>query len=401
MPEPDDVAEQPGARRPGLATMSFVDPHLEPGRDHADVRSTRPAPLPRALRPLAAEVPGAGRSRDLDAWVTETHSTSLLVLDAAGPPTLVHEWYADGVGPSSLLLGASMTKSVLAHLVGVAVGAGALSTDDLVVDHVPELAGTGWAACTVEHVLTMTTGTAWVEDHRDADGPAARLVSCFWGAGGSSRALLLGVRPGEAAGTRWEYSTADSQVLDWVRERATGTTYVEAAGDLWAALGCVADAVVAVDADGVALAGGGLAACAEDWLRLAALQLTGRTGDRAILAPAWVEASSTPSRPWLEPGRLPSTITTHAGFGHHWWPLDAAGRRVTSDGSRGQLGYVDRDLGVAVLKTSRWPYDDPWVDRQMRDLSYLGLPLVAAAAAATRPPTPPVHPANPDPQEQS
>ena len=32
------------------------------------------------------------------------------------------------------------------------------------------------------------------------------------------------------------------------------------------------------------------------------------------------------------------------------------------------------------LKTSLWPYDDWLVDRQMRDLSYLGLPLVAAAA---------------------
>ena len=386
MPGPDDVAEHPGARRPGLATMSFVDPHLTPGRVHAEVPSTRPDPFPRDLRPLDADVPGAGCTRGLDAWVTETHSTSLLVLDAAaGTPTVVHEWYADGVGPSSLLLGASMTKSALAHLVGTAVRAGVLSTDDRVVDHVPELAATGWAACTVEHVLTMTTGTAWVEDHRDPDGPAARLTSCFWGAGGSSRELLLGVRPGEAPGTRWEYSTADSQVLDWVRERATGRTYAEAVRELWGTLGCVGDAVVGVDADGAAMAGGGLAACAEDWLRVAALQLTGRAGEQEVLTPGWIEASSTPSRPWLAPGRLPSTVTTHAGFGRHWWPLDAAGRRVTSDGSRGQFGFVDRDRGVAVLKTSRWPYDDPWVDRQMRDLSYLALPLVANAAASTRP----------------
>ena len=372
--------------RPGRATMSFVDPHLEPGQTRAVVPSTRPSPLPRALRPLSAEVPGAGRSRDLSRWLTETHTTSLLVLDAVAGTTgtVVAEWYADGVTPASLLLGASMTKSVLAHLVGQAVGTGALALEDRVVDHVPELAGTGWAACTVEHVITMTTGTAWVEDHRDPDGPAARLTACFWGEGGSSRELLLGVRPSEAAGTRWAYSTADSQVLDWVRERATGRTWVEAAGDLWATLGCVTEAVVAVDADGVALAGGGLAACAEDWRRLAALQLTGRAGGAQVLPPGWVEAASTPTRPWLEPGRLPSTITTHAGFGHHWWPLEPGGRRVTSDGSRGQLGYVDRDLGVAVLKTSRWPYDDPWVDRQMRDLSYLGLPLVATAASAAR-----------------
>jgi len=188
------------------------------------------------------------------------------------------------------------------------------------------------------------------------------------------------VDPQDPPGTRWEYSTADSQVLDWVRERATGTTYTDGLAELWRVLGCVQDAVVGVDAAGVALAGGGLAACAEDWLRLAALQLTGTAYDARVLGPDWVQRSSTPPAPWMRPGRLPSSITTHAGFGFHWWPLTDDGARVTSDGSRGQFGYVDRDLEVAVLKTSLWPYDDWLVDRQLRDLSYLGLPLVAAAA---------------------
>ncbi len=394
MPAPEDRPDEPGP--PGLGSLRFVDPHLSPGRSQVVVPSTRPTPLPRALVApdgLDTAVPGAGRSRDLAAWVAETHTTSLLVLDGTDG-TVVHEWYADGVTPFSLLLGASMTKSVLAHLVGRAVRVGELALDDPVTRHVPELAGTGWDGCTLTHVLAMTTGTDWVEDHRDPDGPAARLTACFWGGGGSSREQLLGVRPREAAGTRWEYSTADSQVLDWVRERATGRTYAEDLADLWDVLGCVQDAVVSTDAEGAALAGGGLAACAEDWLRLAALQLTGRVDGTAVLDRGWLDASSAPTHPWTAPGRLPSTITTHAGFGLHWWPLDPAGRRVTSDGSRGQLGYVDRDREVVVLKTSQWPYADPWVDRQMRDLSYLGLPLVAAAAREARG-------ARPTPQEES
>jgi CubicO group peptidase (beta-lactamase class C family) len=367
--------------RPGLSTMAFIDPQNDASRQHAAVRASQPRPLPRELRPLTAQIPGAGRSRDLAAWVIETHTTALLVLDGPlGQGAVVHEWYAPGVGPDSLLLGASMTKSVLAHLVGNAIASGALRLEDSVVQHVPELRGSGYAECTVEHVLTMTTGTAWIEDHRDPTGPASRLVSCFAGEGASSRELLVASVPQHPPGTQWEYCTADSQVLDWVRERATGSTYAEALTELWGVLGCVHDAVVGLDPQGVALAGGGLAACAEDWLRLAALQLTGTAYDARVLGPDWVERSSTPAEPWLEPGRLPSSITTHAGFGYHWWPLTADGARVTSDGSRGQFGYVDRDLGVAVLKTSLWPYDDWLVDRQQRDLSYLGLPLVAAAA---------------------
>ncbi len=313
--------------------------------------------------------------------MTETHTTALLVLDGPlGPGKVVHEWYADDVTPESLLLGASMTKSVLAHLVGNAIAAGSLRLDTPVTRHLPELRGSGFAECSVGHLLTMTTGTGWVEDHRDPSGPASRLLSCFSGAGGGSRELLAGVAPMDPPGSRWDYSTADSQVLDWVRERATGTTYAAALTELWRVLGCVRDAVVAIDAEGVALAGGGLAACAEDWLRLAALQLTGTAYAARVLDVEWVRRSCTPLQPWLEPGRLPSAITTHAGFGYHWWPLNAEGTRVTSDGSRGQFGYVDRDLEVAVLKTSLWPYDDFLVDRQQRDLCYLGLPLVAAAA---------------------
>jgi CubicO group peptidase (beta-lactamase class C family) len=374
-------------QRPTLSTLGFLDPQLDPARRHEVVRATNPRPLSRSPRHLEADIHGVGRTRDLPAWVRETHTTSLLVLDGAlGAGSVVHEWYADGVRPETLRLGASMTKSALAHLVGLALGDGALRLEDPVVLHVPELAASGYAACTVEHLLTMTSGTRWVEDHRDPSGPASRLLGCFLGAvaGAGSRALLVGVEAQDPPGTRWEYSTADSQVLDWVRERATGSTYAQALGVLWERLGCVRDAVVLVDPEGVALAGGGLAACAEDWARLAALELDGTAYDERVLSPDWVAASSLPARPFALPGRLPSSITTHAGFGYHWWPLDDAGRQVTSDGSRGQFGYVDRDLGVVVLKTSLWPYDDFLVDRQQRDLSYLGLPSVAVAAATSR-----------------
>lgn len=359
--------------------MSFVDPQHSSTWRHAVVEATHTRPLERAPLDPETDIAGAGRSRDLATWVRETHTTALLALDGPlGTGRLVHEWYAEGVSASSLLLGASMTKSVLAHLVGSAVSSDALRLDDPVTRHVPELTGSGYAGCTLEHVLTMTTGTAWVEDHRDPAGPASRLLACF-ADGGRSRALLAGVPAQHPPGTRWEYSTADSQVLDWVRERATGVAYAEALQELWATLGCVRDAAVGVDAEGVALAGGGLAACAEDWLRLAALQLTGTAYDTEVLTPGWVRRSSTPPLPWMEPGRLPSSITTHAGFGYHWWPLDADGVQVTADGSRGQFGYVDREIGVAVVKTSQWPYEDPLVDRQQRDLCYLGLPLVARA----------------------
>jgi CubicO group peptidase (beta-lactamase class C family) len=302
--------------------------------------------------------------------VAETSSTSLLVLDQG---TVVREWYADGLGADTRFLGASMTKSVLAHLVGRAVRDGALALTDAVIGHVPELADSGYDGTTVLDLLTMTTGVDWVEDHRDPDSLASRLVACF-ATGSDSRALLREVRPGVPTRTRFAYCTADSQVLDWVRERATGRSYADDVARLWGALGCTRDAYVAVDGTGVALAGGGLAATSRDWARVALLAVDGcsPSGER-LLDVDWVEAAVRPAYPFLAVGRLPSSITTHAGFGYHWWPMDDAGHRVTADGSRGQFACTDRRTGAVVVKTSEWPYDDFLVDRQARDLSYLGL----------------------------
>ncbi len=101
-----------------------------------------------------------------------------------------------------------------------------------------------------------------------------------------------------------------------------------------------------------------------------------------LLDADWVNSASRPSAAYLRPGRLPSSITTHAGFGYAWWPLDDDGRRVTADGSRGQFAYVDRDHDLVVVKTSAWPYDDWLVDRQLRDLSYLALGEISRVVAA-------------------
>jgi hypothetical protein len=348
-----------------LSGLRFADPHHDPDYHHAVVPAGGNAELPSAPRTLACDVVGAGRARGLDDWVAETWTTSLLALDAGA---VVHEWYADGLGPGTLFLGASMTKSVLAHVVGRAVADGALALTDAVSDHVPELAGSGYEGTRVLDLLTMTTGVDWVEDHRDATSLASRLVGCF-AAEGDSRALLSEVRHDVPPGTRFGYCTADSQVLDWVRERATGRTFADDVTRLWRDLGCTSDAVVGLDGADVAMAGGALAATARDWARVALLAVDGG----ALLDAEWTDAAARPAYPYLGVGRLPSTITTHAGFGRHWWPMDDDGRRVTADGSRGQFACADRRTGVVVVKTSRWPYGDPWIDRQARDLSYLGL----------------------------
>jgi CubicO group peptidase (beta-lactamase class C family) len=262
---------------------------------------------------------------------------------------------------------------------------GQLGVDARAVDVVPELEGSGYDGVTVGHLLTMTTGVGWVEDYHDPDSAASAWIKRWREGLGGSRDAVRAIPVGVPPGTRYAYCSPDSTVLDWVRERATGQTFPEAVAELWAAVGAERPALVGLDAPpdrgGIPMAAAALCATARDWARLGWLQIDGTWQGTPVVDAAWIEQSSRPSQPFLEPGRLPSTITTHAGFGYHWWPLDVAGSRVMADGMRGQFVYVDRPRRTVVVKTSAWPYADSWWDRQCRDLCYLGLPAIAEEAA--------------------
>ncbi|WP_392507672.1 serine hydrolase domain-containing protein [Naumannella halotolerans] len=365
-----------------LSGLGFVDPQADPHHRVDMLRASQsPLPWPEDLQSLEVRIDGAGTTWDLDAWRDHTHTTSLLLII---DDTIVHEWYAPGFGPWTRFLGASMTKSALSHLVGEAVDSGVLDLQSLVVDLVPELSGSGYSGVRVIDLLTMTSGVGWDEDYWDENSAASRLIGSFH-RGTDSRRQLSAIPGAVEPGRRYAYCTPDSQVLDWARERATGTGYAEELGRLWDLLGATDTASVSVDGEGVALAGGGLAACTRDWARIAALLRDGSNlAGRRVLSTDWVEQAVSPPLPYLGVGRLPSSLTTHAGFGLHWWPMDDAGRRVTADGSRGQFAAIDRETGAVVVKTSLWPYSEFLVDRAFRDLSYLGIHALLDVVASMK-----------------
>lgn len=338
------------------------------------------------MRPVVLEprIVGAGRVWDLAGFLAVTTSTALVVVVDG---VLVYEEYLDGTTADDRLLGNSATKSALAHLVGIAVRRGALpDLEARAADFVPELVGSGYERVNLRHLLTMTTGVDWTENYHDPDSPASRMRALWHGGRGGSRELISQIGPGDEPGSRYAYCSPDSMVLDWVRERATGQPFAVALAELWSELAAERPAAVGLDAPlergGVALAAGSLVATARDWARVGVLQIDGSWAGNRLLDRSWVDASSTPEASFLMPGRLPSTITTHAGFGRHWWPMVEDGSRVMADGMRGQFVYVDRPRRTVVVKTSAWPYQDPWWDRQCRDLCYLALPAIAEAAYA-------------------
>ena len=251
-----------------LARLRFVNPHRAPGRRPA--WTYRPVPASGSA-PAAGRRPGStSRSRSsgpAGRWrLPEFH---------ARPPRrhcwcwcdgeLVHEWYADGLRSGAIsFLGASATKSLLAHLVGVR-GPGPVHWTWTTRSR---RTCPSWPA-PATRAVPVRRAAHHDQRRRLGGGPprpgrsGQRAASGRSPGAASSRALLArGRRPlpaghplrvlhGRLAGARLGARTGHRRALP--RRRSP---------QLWAAMGCVADAAVAVDGEGVALAGGGVAAAA-------------------------------------------------------------------------------------------------------------------------------------------
>ena len=163
---------------------------------------------PSSRRTLDPEIVGAGQVMDLDTFWSVTSTTAMVVVVDG---VVVYERYADGVAPTDRLLGNSATKSVLALLTGVAWADGSLGDlDTPVVQHVPELSGSGYDRVTVRQVLTMTSGVAWREDYHDPDSVASRFVRRWRDGTGGTRDHLSAIGTEVAPGSRYMYCSPDS-----------------------------------------------------------------------------------------------------------------------------------------------------------------------------------------------
>lgn len=114
---------------------------------------------------------------------------------------------------------ASMTKSFTAAAVLLLRDEGALSLDDEITAHAPELAAIGLPttdspAVTIRHLLSMASGMAtddaWADRHLDITSTAL------------DAALASGALFASAPGTEWEYSNLGYGLLGRVVERITG-----------------------------------------------------------------------------------------------------------------------------------------------------------------------------------
>ncbi|RVT82721.1 class C beta-lactamase-related serine hydrolase [Rhodobacteraceae bacterium CCMM004] len=306
-----------------------------------------------AERPLPETYLFEGAARPLAGFLDETVTTGLLVVHDG---TVVHEEYRLGASAESPFTSFSLVKSVLSALIGIAIEEGHIgSVGDPIVRYVPSLAGSGYDGVTIEDALTMSSGVDFDENYAN---PFSDIYGVFFdlAAGQSMEETLAAFGRARDPGTYNDYISADSIALGLVLEAATGMpndAYL--ATRLWQPMGAEAPASWNTGASGPVLSFCCFNARLRDYARLGRLYLEGGARDGTQIVPRdWVETSTRPTAPHLEPGPNPASFWTF-GYGYHWWIPEEPQDDFLAIGIWGQYVYVDRRNGVVIVKTSADP----------------------------------------------
>jgi CubicO group peptidase (beta-lactamase class C family) len=319
----------------------------------APTRVVARGPQPLALKPAPLEPIITYQHRDnppsdLGQFLSRQRNTGLLVLQG---DTVLYERYQYGRKPENRFHSFSMAKTVVAMLVGIALHEKKIaSIDELAKRYVPQLEGHPYGETRLRELLTMSSGMQF-RDGGDDDEDAKLSANTYGrkGPGGVGTIVEFGKREAPP-GTRFKYSSSDSQVLALALRAAVGMPLAEYLSQkIWRPMGAEADATWHLDAGGHEFGHSGINATLRDWGRLGMLLANdGELNGRQIIPAEWVRAMTTAESPHLQVG----VATRFNGYGYQTWLIDPGKRRFALLGVRGQGVFVDPETKTVVVHTA-------------------------------------------------
>jgi CubicO group peptidase (beta-lactamase class C family) len=273
------------------------------------------------------------------------------------------EQYRRGMQADDVHLLQSVSKSITGVLTGVLIDQGMLSPDDLVTFHVPELSQTSFDGATVRHLLDMRAGTRFDETYANpASDLRASEAQFGWAPGprpaADAIAYLSALENHRPHGGRFEYRSILTDVLGLVLERAADAPFAETLGRaLWGPMGAETDAHITVDANGFAVADGGISVCLRDLARFGRMVRDGGIVDgRRVVPGEWLD-DALQGGPDSAAAFAQDEHSADLPGGHYrsqWW-VPAGHETFIGQGIHGQFLFVDRASAVVIAVLSTWP----------------------------------------------
>jgi len=323
-------------------------------------RGVRKAAEPRELKRTE---PSADIKALVESFLDAHPNTGLLV---AMGDTVYVERYQYGRTAGHRFASASVAKTVLGMLVGIAVHENKLSLDARAEQYVPALKGHPYGETTIRDLLTMSSGIAFNETYKGRDDVAKLHGDSVGRMTEGGVETILGFKQREApAGTRFKYASADSQVLGLALTAAVKqplATYLSE--KIWQPMGAEANATWLLDKGGYEAAYCCINAILRDYARFGMLLANyGALDGKQIIPAEWVKVATTPGAPHLAVG----TATTFNGYGYQTWVTHRTEPRFAALGIHGQAIYIDPKSRIVVVHTAAWA--DP-ADRAERGAQF-------------------------------
>ena len=325
---------------------------LEQRLPHRVVRKPpQPAPLARAAASPAFAYTHEGRRLGVDDYLSRQRVTGLMVIK---DDAVVLEQYRHGRGPTTRFLSASMAKSVVGLLVGIALHEGHIrSLDDLARTYVPALAGGPYGHTSIRDLLQMSSGVRFAEQYDGADDLSRLIADTIEQRSQGGAAVLSAYRERRVEpGRLFYYSSADTQALGLVLRGATGLPVADYLGTrVWQPMGAADHASFLLDAAGQEAVFAFLHARLEDFGRLGMLLANdGAAGGRQLVPADWLREATTATRAHVQP----FIASSYFGYGYQFWTFPGAKRRFALFGVRGQAIFVDPELRLVLVQTAVW-----------------------------------------------
>lgn len=317
----------------------------------------RGTPLPRES-PGKAEIPSRALAT-VTRYAGRMNSCALLVLHRG---VVVLEKYWCGLNPASRPNAMSMTKTVVALLVGVAMEEGLIGHEgDRVCKYLPQWREDARREITIKHLLQMTSG---LRNSSSQSNPFSDLALVHLGT--RIRQRVLSIPAVDLPGAAFSYNNLNTQVLSILLESATSRRFAHYLSEkLWRPLGASSALLWLDEPGGTAKTYCCLFATARDWARMGALLLHhGRVGDRQVVPAHWIARMLRPSprqgtfgyHIWLGRDRVPERV-------RDWSEPFLARDTFMLIGQGEQRVFVipSRDLVVVRLGREAGGWDDPYI----------------------------------------
>jgi CubicO group peptidase (beta-lactamase class C family) len=342
------------------------------------VSATAPSALGARVRRLDGTTASAGEV------FASTWTDALIVMHEG---KIVDEHYYDGMTERTPHLLMSVTKSVVGCVAGILESRGLLDSSALVTTYVPEAATSGYGGAKVRHLLDMRTGVAFRETYTS---PEAEVRVMERSMGWRTRQeddpvgmyeYLTTLSSDDDHGGPFTYRSADTDMLGWVCERASGIRMADLISTLlWIPMGAERDADITCDPVGSAVHDGGVSAVARDVARFGQMLLDGGTVDAAEVVPAtWLLDAHEPGTDVRQAFAQTDNESVLPGGWYRnkfWFVPNEHGTALVCLGIHGQMVYVDRTSGTVGVKLSSWP--------QAQDVTYLVDTLRAFASVSSQ-----------------